>query len=108
MGRHALAYTGSCLVILAGLLSATTAQAQSDLSPAKSNCDSKTGCANYATGDVTKQNPAAGPSNAAGGPYDSGPSPAKSNCDNTQTGCANYATGGTTPNNPAKQPQPQK
>jgi hypothetical protein len=105
--RNALAYTGSCLVIVAGLLSAVTAQAQSDLSPAKSNCDTKTGCASYVTGDVTKQNPAAMPSNAAG-PYDSGPSPAKSNCDNPQTGCANYATGSQSTNNPAKQPQQQK
>jgi hypothetical protein len=95
------------LVIVAGLLSAVTAQAQSDLSPAKSNCDSKTGCANYATGDLTKQNPAAGPSNAAS-PYTGDPSPAKSNCDNSQTGCSNYATGSTTPNNPLKQPPPQK
>jgi hypothetical protein len=109
MSRNALAYMGSCLVIVGGLLAATSAQAQSDYSPAKNNCDTKTGCANYATGDTTKANPAmAAPSNAAGGPYDSGPSPAKSNCDNPQTGCANYATGSQSPTNPAKQPQQQK
>lgn len=110
MGRHALAYTGSCLVIVAGMFAASGALAQSDYSPAKNNCDTKTGCANYATGNVTNQNPAAmaAPSNASGGPYDSGPSPAKSNCDVAQTGCANYATGSQSPNNPAKPPQQQK
>jgi hypothetical protein len=95
------------LVVIAGLLSAATAQAQSDLSPAKSNCDSKTGCANYSTGDVTNKNPAAGPS-TANAPYSGDPSPAKSNCDNSQTGCANYATGDSSANNPTKSPQQQK
>lgn len=107
MTRTALAYAGSCAVIIAGLMSAVTAQAQSDLSPAKSNCDSKTGCANYATGNVTSQNPAAAPSNSSS-PYSSGdPSPAKSNCD-TKTGCANYSTGNVTSQNPAQQNQNQK
>ena len=106
MGRHALAYTGSCLVIVAGLFSAVGAQAQSDYSPAKNNCDTKTGCANYATGNVTNQNPAmAAPSNASGGPYDSGPSSRQSRIATLpKTGCANYATGSQSPNNPAKPP----
>jgi len=107
MGRNALAYAGSCLVIVAGLMSAGAVQAQqqagSDLSPAKSNCDSKTGCANYATGDVTNQNPAAAHNSAA--PYSAGdPSPAKSNCD-SKTGCANYSTGNVSPANPANPAQ---
>jgi len=100
---------GACKVaILFGLLSASAAYAQggnppgSDLSPAKSNCSSPTGCANYATGNVTSQNPAA----AASGSYSpTGPggdlSPAKSNCD-SPTGCANYATGNQTKDNPAQ------
>ena len=98
---------GSCLVIGAGLLLPAVGHAQSDLSPAKSNCDSKTGCANYATGNVTNQNPMEQHNSTAnaGAPYSSGdPSPAKSNCD-TKTGCANYSTGNVSPANPTK---PQK
>ena len=98
---------GACKVaVLVGLLSATGAYAQngnppgSDLSPAKSNCNSTVGCANYATGDQTTQNPAAAPRNS-NSPYDAGPSPAKSNCD-TATGCANYETGQPTKDNPAQ------
>jgi hypothetical protein len=107
MTRQTLA--GACKVaILFGLLSTSAAYAQggnppgSDLSPAKSNCSSPTGCANYATGNVTSQNPAA----AASGSYSpTGPggdlSPAKSNCD-SPTGCASYATGNETKDNPAQ------
>jgi hypothetical protein len=31
---------------------------QGGTNPAQSNCDSKTGCASYSTGDQTKANPA--------------------------------------------------
>jgi hypothetical protein len=96
----------SGVVVTIGLLSAGVGYAQSELSPAKSNCDSKTGCASYETGNVTNKNPLQ-PSNSAA-PYSQGdPSPAKSNCD-SKTGCANYSTGDATKANPANPMQPQK
>jgi len=54
--------TGACkIAALIALLSATGAYAQQgsggDLSPAKSNCNSSTGCANYSTGNPTRDNP---------------------------------------------------
>ena len=99
---------GACGVfVLASLLSMGGVYAQQqktqDLSPAKSNCDSSTGCANYSTGNVTNQNPMQ-QSNATA-PYSQGGSdlsPAKSNCD-SKTGCADYSTGNVTPANPAQQ-----
>lgn len=89
-------------IVAAGFLFAGSASAQqgSDLSPAKSNCSSSTGCANYPTGDVSKANPAAAPkasAQGAAGDY----SPAKSNCA-TPTGCANYPTGDVSKTNPSK------
>jgi hypothetical protein len=109
MARNVLAYAGSCAVIMVGLFAATVGQAQQqsggDLSPAKSNCDSKTGCANYSTGNVTNQNPMQ--TNNSNSPYDKGgANPAQSNCD-SKTGCANYSTGDTTKANPAN-PSQQK
>jgi hypothetical protein len=109
MARHALTYLASGAVIATGLLFAGVGYAQSDQSPAKSNCDTKTGCANYETGNVTNQNPMQKEqqqSNAPS-PYDNGPSPAKSNCD-TPTGCANYETGDQTKTNPAQPMQQQQ
>ena len=92
----------ACTVLI-GVLSAGGAFAQQgaggDLSPGKSNCASSTGCANYPTGDVTKQNPAAKPSNSIGSGGDL--SPAKSNCGPNNQTCANYATGDMTKTNPA-------
>ena len=100
--------SGAALLI--GLLSATAAYAQQgaggDLSPAKSNCDSKTGCANYSTGNVTNQNPLQTSNSTS--PYDQpGTNPAQSNCD-SKTGCASYSTGGQTKTNPAQPSQQQK
>src|ERR1700722_4856189 len=107
MKRHVLTQLGCYLVIIAGLLAPSVGQAQSDLSPAKSNCDSKTGCANYSTGNVTNQNPMQqSNSTAAANPPGSDLSPAKSNCD-SKTGCANYSTGDVTKTNPAN-PSQQK
>jgi hypothetical protein len=88
-------------IVAGGLLFAGSAFAQqgNDLSPAKSNCASSSGCANYPTGDVSKSNPAAQPKNEAqnaAGDY----SPAKSNCA-TPTGCANYPTGDVSKANPS-------
>jgi len=65
MTPNALAHVGSYLVIIAGLLVPTVSYAansnspynQSGTNPAQSNCDSKTGCASYSTGDQTKTNP---------------------------------------------------
>lgn len=63
MTRSALAHVGSYVVIIAGLLvpavsyAANSPYDQSGTNPAQSNCDSKTGCANYATGDQTTANP---------------------------------------------------
>jgi hypothetical protein len=63
MTRNALVHIGSYAVIIAGLLvpavsyAANSPYDQSGTNPAQSNCDSKTGCANYATGDQTKINP---------------------------------------------------
>lgn len=102
---NTLTYLASGVVIGTGLLFAGAGHAQSDLSPAKSNCDSKTGCANYATGNVTNKNPLQ--TSNSNSPYDqSGTNPAQSNCD-SKTGCASYATGDQTKANPA-QPQQQK
>ncbi|HWE74722.1 MAG TPA: hypothetical protein VG328_16305 [Stellaceae bacterium] len=103
---NVLSYSGICAVVMVGLLSAGVGHAQSDLSPAKSNCDSKTGCANYATGNVTSQNPMQqGNSNA---PYNqSGTNPAQSNCD-SKTGCASYSTGDQTKVNPTQPQQKSK
>ncbi len=66
MTRSALAHVGSCVVIIAGLLVPAVSYAansnspydQSGTNPAQSNCDSKTGCANYATGDRSRATPA--------------------------------------------------
>ena len=66
MTPNALAHVGSYLVIIAGLLVPTVSYAansnspynQSGTNPAQSNCDSKTGCANYSTGGQTETNPA--------------------------------------------------
>lgn len=105
MARNMFAQVGACVVIVAGLLAPAVSYAQSDLSPAKSNCDSKTGCANYATGNVTDKNPLQ--TTNSNSPYDQkGTNPAQSNCD-SKTGCANYSTGDQTKTNPA-QPQQQK
>ena len=65
MSRSALAHVGSYAVILAGLLLPAASYAansnspydQTGTNPAQSNCDSKTGCASYSTGDRTKANP---------------------------------------------------
>lgn len=63
MSRNALA-----VVIIAGLLAPAASYAasnsnspynQTGTNPAQSNCDSKTGCANYSTGNRTRVNPAA-------------------------------------------------
>lgn len=97
MTRYTLAQVGSFAVIMAGLLVPAVSFAASNspydqggANPAQSNCDSKTGCANYPTGDRTKATPAAASSNS---PYDQGGgNPAQSNC-GTRTGCANYPTG---------------
>src|SRR3974390_2872404 len=95
---NALTYLASGVVISTGLLFAGASYAQSDLSPAKSNCDSKTGCANYSTGDQTTKNPLQTSNSNA--PYDqNGTNPAQSNCD-SKTGCASYATGDQTKANP--------
>ena len=61
MTRYALSYA----VIIAGLLAPAASYAASSQSPydqpgynpAQSNCDSKTGCANYSTGDLSTANP---------------------------------------------------
>jgi hypothetical protein len=65
MTRNALAHIGSCVVIIAGLLVPAVSYAASSspydqpgTNPAQSNCNSKTGCANYSTGDRTMTNPA--------------------------------------------------
>ena len=65
MTRHALAHVGSYAVIIAGLMLPAASYAansnspynDSGANPAKSNCDSKTGCANYSTGDRTRVKP---------------------------------------------------
>ena len=65
MTRNAFAHVVSRAVIIAGLLVPAASYAansnspydQSGANPAKSNCDSKTGCANYSTGNQTKANP---------------------------------------------------
>ncbi len=65
MSRNALAHIGSYAVIIAGLLAPAASYAansgspydQGGTNPAQSNCDSKTGCASYATGDLTKTKP---------------------------------------------------
>jgi hypothetical protein len=65
MTSNALAHVGSYVVIIAGLLIPTVSYAansnspydQGGTNPAKSNCDSKTGCASYATGDRSHANP---------------------------------------------------
>ena len=58
MRRNALAQVGAYIVIVGGLLVPAVGHAQSDYSPAKNNCSTRTGCADYATGDRTKTNPA--------------------------------------------------
>ncbi len=66
MTRNTLAHVGSYVVIIAGLLVPAASYAANSNSPydtlgtnpAQSNCDSKTGCASYSTGDQTKTNPA--------------------------------------------------
>jgi len=104
MTRNLLVGAASCVVIAVGLLSAppTFAQQQNgtDLSPAKSNCDSPTGCASYSSGNVTNQNPVQPRNSTSAQGAGSDLSPAKSNCD-SPTGCASYSTGNTTTTNPA-------
>jgi hypothetical protein len=104
MTPNALARVGSYAVIIAGLLVPAVSYAassspydQSGTNPAQSNCDSKTGCASYATGDLTKAKPgkakAVRSAASSNSPYDqTGTNPAQSNCD-SKTGCASYATG---------------
>jgi hypothetical protein len=73
MTRNALAHVGSCVVIIAGLLVPAVSYAadsnspydQSGTNPAKSNCDSKTGCASYSTGDRSRATPARSSSRAS-------------------------------------------
>jgi len=73
MTPNALAHVGSYLVIIAGLLVPTVSYAansnspynQSGTNPAQSNCDSKTGCANYSTGDRSRATPAHSSSRAS-------------------------------------------
>ena len=98
MTRNALAQVGAYIVIIGGLLVPAVGHAQSDYSPAKNNCDTKTGCANYATGNTTSQNPM---NKSTANSADSDYSPAKNNCD-TKTGCANYATGNASADNPTQ------
>jgi hypothetical protein len=65
MTRNALAHVGSYVVIIAGLLVPAVSYAansnspydQGGANPAQSNCDSKTGCANYPTGDRSHATP---------------------------------------------------
>jgi hypothetical protein len=65
MTRNALAHIGSYAVIIAGLLVPAVSYAansnspydQSGTNPAQSNCDSKTGCASYSTGDRSRARP---------------------------------------------------
>jgi hypothetical protein len=112
MTRNALAHIGSYAVIIAGLLVPTVSYAantgpydQPGTNPAQSNCDSKTGCANYPTGDRTRASPAA--ANSAS-PYDQGgANPAQSNC-GSRTGCANYPTGDRSRAKPARASQAQE
>ena len=106
MVRHVLTQAGSCVVIVAGLLAPAVSYAQSDLNPAKNNCDTKTGCANYSSGNVTNKNPLQSSNSTA--PYDqTGTNPAQSNCD-SKTGCASYSTGDQTKANPAQLQQQKK
>jgi hypothetical protein len=73
MTPSALAHVGSYLVIIAGLLVPTVSYAansnspydQSGTNPAQSNCDSRTGCANYSTGDRSHATPARSSSRAS-------------------------------------------
>ncbi|HEY1506454.1 MAG TPA: hypothetical protein VGF92_19270 [Stellaceae bacterium] len=106
MTQNMFRHLASGVVVTIGLLSAGAGYAQSDLSPAKSNCDSKTGCANYSTGNVTSKNPMQ--QTNSNSPYDQGgTNPAQSNCD-SKTGCASYSTGDQTKANPANPMPPQK
>lgn len=65
MVRNALVHVASSAVIVAGLLVPAVSYAansnspynQTGTNPAQSNCDSKTGCASYATGNRTKARP---------------------------------------------------
>ncbi|HEY1503105.1 MAG TPA: hypothetical protein VGF92_02330 [Stellaceae bacterium] len=73
MTRNALAHVGSYVVIIAGLLVPAASYAansnspydQGGANPAQSNCDSKTGCASYSTGDRTRARPAHSSSRAS-------------------------------------------
>ena len=73
MTRNALAHVGSYVVIIAGLLMPAVSYAASSNSPydqgganpAQSNCDSRTGCANYPTGDRSRAMAAHGSSRAS-------------------------------------------
>jgi hypothetical protein len=106
MGRNVLTQAGACFVIVAGLLAPAVSYAQSDISPAKNNCDTKAGCANYSTGNVTSQNPMQ--QTNSNSPYNQGgTNPAQSNCD-SKTGCASYSTGDQTKTNPAQPQKPSK
>ena len=121
MTRNALAHVGSYVVIIAGLLLPAVSYAanssspydQDGANPAKSNCDSRTGCANYSTGDLMNKNPLqmmnSSPYDPCGANTDDacGANPAHSNCDST-AGCANYPTGGQTKTNPTQPQQPTK
>ena len=73
MTRNTLTHVGSYAVIIAGLLVPVASYAASSgspydtpgFNPAQSNCDSKTGCANYSTGNRTHANPARNNSRAS-------------------------------------------
>jgi hypothetical protein len=125
MARNALAQVGSCVVIIMGLLSPAMGQSQQqsggDLGPGKSNCDSKTGCANYSSGNVTNQSPMETHNSTA--PYSQGssdaansisaaaskspPVPAGSNCDDIYH-CPNFVTTGDQIKDNSSQPQQQQ
>jgi hypothetical protein len=72
MTRNALGHVGAYIVIVGGLLVPAVGHAQSNYSPydnqpspAKNNCDTPTGCANYETGDRSRGSPARSSSRAS-------------------------------------------
>ena len=111
MTRHALAQVGSYAVIIAGLLVPAVSYAagpydSQGANPASNNCDTKTGCANYSSGNTTTTNPLQTSNSKS--PYDqAGGNPASNNCD-SKTGCANYSTGDQTKKPASPQPQQQQ
>jgi hypothetical protein len=65
MTRNPLGHVGAYIVIVGGLLVPAVGHTQSNYSPydnqpspAKNNCDTPTGCANYETGDRSRGSPA--------------------------------------------------